>query len=691
MLIQHTKWLQHAADLPWRAPVASLNVLLTSTCWRNDHNGFSHQGPGLIDTAMPLAPDVVRVWLPPDANCTLSIADHCLRSRDHVNLIVVDKQSHLQYLTLDEANAHCAAGAVGLGLGRHRGRASPGHPDEPDIVLAAAGDVPTLEILAAAQLLRDYVPYLRVRVVNVVDLMALLPAGRPSARLHRREVRPSCSPTTPTWSSRSTATRGPSTSCCTAGPTPGRFHVRGFNEQGTTTTPFDMVVLNRMSRYHLVLEALRRSRRAAEGGERARPAVRGDAGAAPRLRPRAPRGHAGGHRLDLAADERRRRPLGRRAGGPRASTPARRRSRPRCGPRELRAGRSTFERLDTTASTQAVRPTGGTAGATRGSGPTTVAHRVVHGGPNHQRHDARRRPLLDDLRAAVPLAPLHLPGTSTASRPRGRPGRDAVHVACFDTGFHAEPAGRVAPAAGRGRAGRPRRAPLRLPRSVGPVGPARRAPTWVRPSSPTSAAAAASPRSPTGGRGTRRCRSRRPAASCRRPGAGDLDPEIVLYLIEECGYGVADLRELLDRRSGLAGLADGSARRPAICWPRQPTTRTPGWRSTSSSIRSPPRWPPAPWRWTGSTPWSSRAVSASMPPRSATRVCRRCSSSEQRRSDPSADPVAALESTGIRVLVVPADEQAVMDDEARRLLASPSGATALARRARRHHRDRWSL
>ena len=161
-------------ELPWRAPVASLNVLLTSTCWRNDHNGFSHQGPGLIDSMIPLAPDVVRVWLPPDANCTLSIADHCLRSHDHVNLIVVDKQEHLQYLNLDEANAHCAAGAsvwdwAGTEL------ASPGAPDEPDIVLAAAGDVPTMEILAAAQLLREHTPYLRVRVVNIVDLMALLP------------------------------------------------------------------------------------------------------------------------------------------------------------------------------------------------------------------------------------------------------------------------------------------------------------------------------------------------------------------------------------------------------------------------------------------------------------------------------------------------------------------------------------
>ena len=261
MLIQHTKWLQHAQTLPWRAEVASLNVLLTSTCWRNDHNGFSHQGPGLIDTAIPLAPDVVRVWLPPDANTTLSIGRHCLESRNHVNLIVVDKQPHLQYLSMDDAEALCS---VGAGIWDWAGTEDESG-DEPDVVLAAAGDVPTLEILAAAALLREHVPYLRVRVVSVVDLMALLPQndhphgfsdeqfdgfftrdtevvfafhGYPRAvhqLVHGRHL-------------------------------PGRFHVRGFSEQGTTTTPFDMVVLNKMSRYHLVLEALRRSRRIPEGG-----------------------------------------------------------------------------------------------------------------------------------------------------------------------------------------------------------------------------------------------------------------------------------------------------------------------------------------------------------------------------------------------------------------------------------------
>jgi xylulose-5-phosphate/fructose-6-phosphate phosphoketolase len=264
MLIQHTKWLQHAENLPWRASVASLNVLLTSTCWRNDHNGFSHQGPGLIDTAIPLAPGVVRIWLPPDANTTLSIAKHCFESVDHVNLIVVDKQLHLQYLTLAEAEAHCAAGASTWDWAGTEAQ-TPGQPDEPDIVLAAAGDVPTLEILAAAHLLREYAPYLRVRVVNVVDLMALLPENdHPHGFTDQKFDELFTSETDVIF-----AFHGYPRAIhelLHGRVNPGRFHVRGFSEQGTTTTPFDMVVLNRMSRYHLVLEALRRSRRAPEHG-----------------------------------------------------------------------------------------------------------------------------------------------------------------------------------------------------------------------------------------------------------------------------------------------------------------------------------------------------------------------------------------------------------------------------------------
>jgi xylulose-5-phosphate/fructose-6-phosphate phosphoketolase len=260
MLVQHSKWLEAAAELPWREPVASLNVLLTSTCWRNDHNGFSHQGPGLIDTVVTKRGNVARVYLPPDANCLLSVADHCLRSRDEVNLIVIDKQPELQWLDLDDARAHCRAGAsVWAWAGTERG-------EDPDVVLACAGDTPTLETLAAADLLRRRVPALGVRVVNIVDLMALFAPdlhphgmaddrflelfsadhdvvlafhGYPSAAhhvLHRR-------------------------------PRSDRFHVRGYQEAGTTTTPFDMVVRNGMSRYQLCIDALRWARRVPDEAE----------------------------------------------------------------------------------------------------------------------------------------------------------------------------------------------------------------------------------------------------------------------------------------------------------------------------------------------------------------------------------------------------------------------------------------
>jgi xylulose-5-phosphate/fructose-6-phosphate phosphoketolase len=261
MVIQHVKWLQHATELPWRAPVSSLTILLTSTCWRNDHNGFSHQGPGLIDTVIPLSPAVVRVWLPPDANCLLSIADHCLRSVDHVNLVVADKQQHLQYLTMREAAAHCAAGAsVWEWAGTEEG-----HADEPDVVLAAAGDVPTLEVLAAAELLRQWVPWLRVRMVNVVDLMALLPPDvHPHGFTsdHFRELFTDDTDVVFAFHGYPRAVH----QLLHGRPHADRFHVRGFEEQGTTTTPFDMVVLNRMSRYHLVLDALRHARRVPQGG-----------------------------------------------------------------------------------------------------------------------------------------------------------------------------------------------------------------------------------------------------------------------------------------------------------------------------------------------------------------------------------------------------------------------------------------
>ncbi len=259
MAVQHVKWLQHAQTLSWRASVSSLNVLLTSTCWRNDHNGFSHQGPGLIDCLIPLAPGVVRVWLPPDANTTLSVTDHCLRGTDHVNLIVVDKQKHLQYLTLDEAHRHCADGA-----GIWDWASTCGPADDPDIVLACAGDVPTQEALAAVELLNRHVPGLKVRFVNVVDLMALMPENdHPHGFADSRfdEIFTADRHVVFAFHGYPRAVH----QLIHGRSNPGRFHVRGFNEQGTTTTPFDMVVLNRMSRFHLAREVLRRASRRVTG------------------------------------------------------------------------------------------------------------------------------------------------------------------------------------------------------------------------------------------------------------------------------------------------------------------------------------------------------------------------------------------------------------------------------------------
>jgi len=251
MTVQHSKWLQEARNLPWRAPVSSLNVLLTSTCWRNDHNGFSHQGPGLIDVMLSKRGTVARIYLPPDANTLVSMADHCLRSRDYVNLIVIDKQPQLQYFTMDEAIEHCRRGASVLPW------ASTDGGDEPEVVLAAAGDIPTLETVAAAWWLRRLAPDLRVRVVNVVDLMRLFPA-----RYHPHGM------TTEEFTGLFTEDRTVVFAfhgyrraiheIVHGHPDVDRIHVRGFSEQGTTTTPFQMVVLNEMSRFDLAAEAIRR-------------------------------------------------------------------------------------------------------------------------------------------------------------------------------------------------------------------------------------------------------------------------------------------------------------------------------------------------------------------------------------------------------------------------------------------------
>jgi xylulose-5-phosphate/fructose-6-phosphate phosphoketolase len=257
--IQHSKWLEEAAALPWRNETPSLNILLTSTCWRNDHNGFSHQGPGLIQNVITQRGSTSRVYLPADANTLLSVADHCLRSQSYVNLIVIDKQPQLQYLTVDQAIEHAARGASVWEWAGNDDRTA-----DPDVVLACAGDIVTMETVAAAQILKERLPGLRVRVVNVVDLMALI----------RRRDHPHGMDET-LFSELFTdeidvvfafhGYPGAIHQLLHGRPAADRFRVRGFKEQGTTTTPFDMVVLNEVSRYHLVMDAINNARRTPTG------------------------------------------------------------------------------------------------------------------------------------------------------------------------------------------------------------------------------------------------------------------------------------------------------------------------------------------------------------------------------------------------------------------------------------------
>jgi xylulose-5-phosphate/fructose-6-phosphate phosphoketolase len=251
MFNQHAKWLKVTRDIPWRRPIASLNYLLSSHVWRQDHNGFSHQDPGFIDHVVNKKAEIVRVYLPPDANCLLSVADHCLHSRDYVNVIVAGKQPALDYLAMDDAIAHCTRG---IGVWDW---ASSDEGCEPDVVLACAGDVPTLETLAATAILRRELPELKVRVVNIVDLMRLQPDSEHPHGLAEEEFDALFTSSRPVIIAyhgypylihRLTYRR-------TNHP---NIHVRGYKEEGTTTTPFDMVMLNDLDRFHLVIDVIDR-------------------------------------------------------------------------------------------------------------------------------------------------------------------------------------------------------------------------------------------------------------------------------------------------------------------------------------------------------------------------------------------------------------------------------------------------
>jgi xylulose-5-phosphate/fructose-6-phosphate phosphoketolase len=250
MFNQHAKWLKTTRDIPWRRPIASLNYLLSSHVWRQDHNGFSHQDPGFIDHVLNKKAEIVRVYLPPDTNTLLSVADHCLRSRHYVNVIVAGKQPALTYLTMDEAIAHCTRG---LGIWSWAGNTD----GEPDVVLGCAGDIPTLEALAAADLLRQHLPDLKVRVINVVDLMRLQPESEHPHGLSDRDFDALFTPDKPVIFAyhgypalihRLTYRRT----------NHHNIHVRGYKEEGTTTTPFDMVMLNDLDRFHLVMDVVDR-------------------------------------------------------------------------------------------------------------------------------------------------------------------------------------------------------------------------------------------------------------------------------------------------------------------------------------------------------------------------------------------------------------------------------------------------
>jgi xylulose-5-phosphate/fructose-6-phosphate phosphoketolase len=251
MFNQHAKWLKVTRSIPWRRPIASLNYLLSSHVWRQDHNGFSHQDPGFIDHVVNKKAEVVRVYLPPDANCLLSVADHCLRSRDYVNVVVAGKQPALDYLSIDDAIVHCTRG---IGIWEW---ASTDDGAEPDVVLACCGDIPTLETLAAAALLRERLPDLKLRVVNVVDLMRLQPESEHPHGLSDGEFDAIFTTDRPVvfayhgypWLIHRLTYRRHNHH---------NLHVRGYKEEGTTTTPFDMVMLNDLDRFHLATDVIDR-------------------------------------------------------------------------------------------------------------------------------------------------------------------------------------------------------------------------------------------------------------------------------------------------------------------------------------------------------------------------------------------------------------------------------------------------
>jgi xylulose-5-phosphate/fructose-6-phosphate phosphoketolase len=266
MFNQHAKWLEKCNELPWRAKVASLNLLITALVWRQDHNGFTHQDPGFLDVVANKSPNVVRIYLPPDANCLLSVADHCFRSTNYVNVIVADKQTHLQYLDMESAVAHCTKGA---GIWDW---ASNDQGAEPDVVMASCGDVPTMESLAATALLREYLPGIRIRFVNVMDLFKLVPHTEHPHGMTDREFEALFTSTKPVvfnfhsypWLIHRLTYRRPGQH---------HIHVRGYKEKGNINTPLELAIRNQTDRFSLAIDAIDRIPRFCETGSNVREAL----------------------------------------------------------------------------------------------------------------------------------------------------------------------------------------------------------------------------------------------------------------------------------------------------------------------------------------------------------------------------------------------------------------------------------
>jgi xylulose-5-phosphate/fructose-6-phosphate phosphoketolase len=266
MFNQHAKWLEKCSELSWRAPISSLNLLITALVWRQDHNGFTHQDPGFLDVVANKSPEIVRIYLPPDANCLLSVADHCLRSINYVNVIVADKKEHLQYLNMDAAIAHCTKG---IGIWSW---ASNDEGGEPDVIMASCGDLPTMESIAATALLREHLPEMKVRFVNVVDLFKLVPNSEHRHGLTDREFEAIFGSNKPVvfnfhaypWLIHRLTYRRPGQH---------NIHVRGYKEQGNINTPLELAIRNQTDRFSLAIDAIDRAPRLGGRGAHVREAL----------------------------------------------------------------------------------------------------------------------------------------------------------------------------------------------------------------------------------------------------------------------------------------------------------------------------------------------------------------------------------------------------------------------------------